>query len=86
MASRTPDVRFSADPGDLAREVRRRRRDLGLSQQDLALLAGVGTRLVHEVEQGATSSRLDRLLPLLAALGLHLELRPGASPEVVVPS
>jgi y4mF family transcriptional regulator len=62
--------------------VRSRRKDLGLSQADAADLAGVGARLVWEVEHDSTSVQLGNLVRLLNALGLHLELHPGAATSV----
>lgn len=59
----------------VATEVRARRRALGLTQQDLAELAGVSERFVRFVEQGKPSIQLDALLALLDALGLELVVR-----------
>ncbi|HET7177688.1 MAG TPA: helix-turn-helix domain-containing protein, partial [Solirubrobacterales bacterium] len=64
--------------------VRRARQGLGLRQEELALAAGVSTRVVHQIEQGKPTSRLDSLVPVLEVLGLSLRvaerarLRPGA--------
>jgi len=58
----------------LAAEVRARRGQLGLTQQDLADLAGVSERFVRFVEQGKPSIQLDSLLALLETLGLELRL------------
>lgn len=62
--------------------VRQRRRALRLSQQDLADLAEVGVRLVHEVEHDTDRVQLHNLLRLLHALGLHLEVAAGAAARV----
>lgn len=59
--------------------LRSRRRTLELTQEELASLAGVGLRLVHEVEHDKDTVQLVNLLRLLSALGLHLELTPGAA-------
>lgn len=56
----------------VSRILRARRRDLGLTQQDVAELAGVGVRLVHEVEHGSEAVRLGNLRKILAVLGLQL--------------
>ena len=58
----------------LATEVRTRRSDLGLTQQDLADMAGVSERFVRFVEQGKRSVQLDSLTALLETLGLELQL------------
>jgi y4mF family transcriptional regulator len=67
---------------DLALAVRARREDLGLRQAELADLAGVAARTVHAIEAAKATVQLDKLLDVLAALGLHLELARGARPDV----
>lgn len=52
--------------------LRARRRDLDLTQQDAADLAGVSERFVRLAESGKPSVRLDKLVDLLDALGLEL--------------
>lgn len=58
----------------LAGQVRARRLQLGLTQQDLADMAGVSERFVRFVEQGKPSVQLDSLTTLLETLGLELQL------------
>jgi HTH-type transcriptional regulator/antitoxin HipB len=58
----------------LAAEVRTRRAALGLTQQDLADMAGVSERFVRFVEQGKPSIQLDSLIAVLETLGLELGL------------
>lgn len=52
----------------------RERHRLGLRQDELALIAGVSTRVVHQIEAGKPTSRLDSLVPVLDALGLELRI------------
>jgi HTH-type transcriptional regulator / antitoxin HipB len=54
--------------------VQRERNRLGLRQDELALMAGVSTRVVHQVEAGKATSRLDSVVAVLAALGLALKI------------
>jgi y4mF family transcriptional regulator len=61
-----------------------RREELSLRQDELADLADVSVRFVHAVESGRRSISLDRLLAVLTALGLHLELERGLTDEPVV--
>jgi y4mF family transcriptional regulator len=68
--------------GGLAAAVRARRARLGLRQEELADLAGCSARFVHAVETGKPSVQLDKLLALLNALGLHLELADEADATV----
>lgn len=58
----------------LPSEVRSRRLALGLTQQDLADMAGVSERFVRFVEQGKRSVQLDSLLAVLDTLGLELRI------------
>lgn len=66
------------EPARWGREVRRRRLELGLRQDELAALAGVSTRFVHTLEQSKPTVRLDKVLAVLGQLGLDLVLEPGS--------
>jgi y4mF family transcriptional regulator len=70
--------------GDFASALRTRRVALGLRQDELADLAGVSERFVYALEAGKATARLDKVLPVLAALGLHLELLRGARDDIEV--
>jgi HTH-type transcriptional regulator/antitoxin HipB len=59
----------------LAQDVQARRKDLGLTQQELADLAGCSPRFVRALEAGKASVQLDKLLAVLDVLGLELETR-----------
>lgn len=59
---------------EIGLRVRDARDALGLRQDELALAAGVSTRLVHEIERGKPTSQLDGLVRVLGALGLTLEV------------
>lgn len=65
--------------GRVAAEVRARRAGLGLTQQDLADMAGVSERFVRFVEQGKPSVQLDSLTAVLETLGLELRLATRSS-------
>jgi len=62
---------------DLADAVRRRRRELKLTQVDVAELAGCSPRFVHMVEHAKDTVRLDKLLDVLVVLGLELHVVRG---------
>jgi y4mF family transcriptional regulator len=51
------------------------RRRSGLSQQQLAALAGVGKNLIYELEKGKQTVRLENLLSVLRVLNIELEFR-----------
>ena len=57
--------------------MRNRRKSLGLTQQELARLAGCGLAFLYELESGKATVRLDKLLGVLGVLGLELSLVEG---------
>lgn len=62
------------DAVDLGRAVRRRRKEAGLTQTELADAAGTSLRFVSEVERGKPTARLQGVMRLLAELGLELSV------------
>ena len=50
----------------LAKYVKEKRKQYGLTQVDLSLKSGVGLRFVRELEQGKTTLRLDKVNQVLA--------------------
>jgi HTH-type transcriptional regulator / antitoxin HipB len=69
----------------LASAIRARRKLLRLTQIDLSRLAGCGPDFVYDVEVGKPSLRLDKLLDVLAFLGLELVLSSGKETLRVAP-
>ncbi|WP_312138030.1 helix-turn-helix transcriptional regulator [Sphingobacterium sp.] len=49
--------------------VKQKRKELKLTQEDLALNAGVGLRFVRDFEQGKKTLRLDKVNDVLALFG-----------------
>lgn len=68
-----PIVRTTADLGAV---LRRRRRDLSLTQEQVAFSAGVNRRVVGELERGTREVVLKNVLAVIAALGLDVDLVP----------
>ena len=64
------------DALELGTTLRERRRALGLTQLELAELAGVGERFVHEVETGSGNPGLQGVHKLCRALGLEIMVVP----------
>ena len=60
------------DRDSLAAFVRARRLANRMTQRELAELAGLGVRLVSEVERGKTTTRMDVVNRLLAVFGKTL--------------
>jgi DNA-binding XRE family transcriptional regulator len=61
-------------PEDLAVAIRQRRRDLHLTQTDVALSTGLNRRVVGELERGKSSVRWEIVLKITRALGLDIQL------------
>lgn len=49
--------------------VKEKRKELRLTQEDLALNAGVGLRFIRDLEQGKKTLRLDKVNDVLALFG-----------------
>ncbi len=49
--------------------VKKKRKELKLTQEDLAANAGVGLRFVRDLEQGKKTLRLDKVNDILALFG-----------------
>ena len=49
--------------------IKEKRKQLGLTQPELAERAGVGLRFIRELEQGKQSVRLDKVNQVLALFG-----------------
>jgi HTH-type transcriptional regulator/antitoxin HipB len=62
-------------PLQLGNSIRERRRELGLTQEQLAEKVGVRQRTISDVEC-AGAARVDTLLRMLVALDLELLVRP----------
>lgn len=58
----------------LAETIRARRKELGLTQQDLADLSTVSARTIFDLESGNSAITFQRLLLVLTALGLSIDL------------
>lgn len=71
-ADRLPDWSRS-----LGQAVRARRKSLRLTQHDLSALAGCGPVFLYDLEIGKPTLRLDKLIDVLAVLGLQFSLELG---------
>ncbi|MCX7059227.1 MAG: helix-turn-helix transcriptional regulator [Proteobacteria bacterium] len=62
-------------PQQLARALRAARKQLGLTQPQLALAAGVGVRFIVDLEAGKPTLRLANVLRVIDSLGGEIQLR-----------
>jgi HTH-type transcriptional regulator / antitoxin HipB len=65
-----------SDPSALGHTVRETRRALGLTQPKLALSADVGVRFLVDIEKGKPTAQIGKIMRVLAALGIELQLSP----------
>ena len=56
----------------LSQFLKQQRKENKLTQEELAVEAGVGLRLVREIEQGKTTMRMDKVNRILALFGAEL--------------
>ena len=70
-------------PQQLGDVLRAARKQLGLTQPQLALAAGVGVRFIVDLEAGKPTVRLETVLRVIEALGgvIHLSGLPSAANE-----
>ena len=58
----------------LGESIKRKRQYDGLTQQELAEISGVGMRFLSELENGKATVQLDKVLVVLANLGLKISI------------
>lgn len=66
-----------SDCAALGAAIRRARKSQGLTQTELAGLAGTGLRFLSELENGKRTVALGKTLDVLAALGMRLGVLRG---------
>ena len=66
---------FEDDAAFLSRRfgklIRQGRREMGMSQEDLATVSGVGIRFVHDLERGKPTCQIGRALVVAGLVGLN---------------
>ena len=65
---------FIQSPHQLVDAIRQARKQLGLTQSQLALASGVGVRFIVDLEAGKPTLRLENILRVLNALGGELQI------------
>ena len=61
----------------LATFVKAKRKQFGLTQEELSRKSGVGLRFVRELEQGKETLRMDKVNQVLSLFGAALSPREG---------
>jgi len=55
--------------------LKQKRKQFGLTQEDLSGKSGVGLRLIREIEQGKTTMRMDKVQQILDLFGATLTIQ-----------
>ena len=61
---------------EISKTLRERRRELGVSQADLARLSGLSLHGLSDIETGKGNPTMETLLKVLQVLGLQILLKP----------
>jgi y4mF family transcriptional regulator len=67
-------VRYT--PKQVGTLIRQTRKNLGVTQKDLALTSGTGLRFVIDLEKGKETCEIGKALTVLQTLGIKLTLIP----------
>lgn len=68
---------------DFASVVRQRRREIGLSQAQIAAKVGVSRQWIIDIEKGKPRAEMALALALLEALGVQLHVKTTTTPHVM---
>ena len=67
-------IKSVKDLGTLVKEARKKQK---LTQVELAQLSNVGTRFLSDLENGKPTCEIDKVIKVLANLGIKLEVNNG---------
>ncbi|MEA2108132.1 MAG: helix-turn-helix transcriptional regulator [Pseudomonadota bacterium] len=62
------------NPEQLGAAIHARRRQLKVTQKDLAMTCGTGLRFIIDLEKGKPTCQIGKILQVLHALGLKLQI------------
>ncbi|MEA1928860.1 MAG: helix-turn-helix transcriptional regulator [Candidatus Auribacterota bacterium] len=65
---------ITQSPEQLGAVIRARRRELKVTQKDLALTCGTGLRFIIDLEKGKPTCQIGKILQVLQALGLKFRI------------
>ena len=66
-------------PQDIASLVKKRRKELGYTQSQVAAFCGVGNRFFSELENGKETLQLGKVMKVINILGLDLTVKERGS-------
>jgi y4mF family transcriptional regulator len=67
-------------PEQLGSTIRTRRKELQLTQKELAMTCGTGLRFIVDLEKGKPTCQIGKTLEVLQSLGLILQATPAGGP------
>lgn len=59
---------------ELGEIIRKKRKEKGLTQSDLAISANVGMRFLVDLENGKNTAQIGKILSVCGALGIKIDL------------
>jgi len=62
----------------LGATIRARRRELGVTQKELAMTSGTGLRFIIDLEKGKPTCQTGKMLQVMQVLGLELTVGDGS--------
>lgn len=65
---------MKSENNQIAKEIKRRRKALGLTQEEFALRSGLGLKTVRDIEQGKLTCKMSSFLTALELLGAKFEV------------
>ena len=66
-------IRYTAK--EIGEIVRRTRKNLGVTQENIALTSWTGLRFIIDLEHGKPTCQLEKTLTVLRTLGIRIELQ-----------
>jgi len=63
-------------PAEIGKLIRDTRKNLGVTQKNLALASGTGLRFVIDLEKGKETCEIGKALTILNTLGIRVTLTP----------
>lgn len=67
------NIMYLEDTHQLGSAIRARRRELGVTQEELAMTAGTGLRFIIDLEKGKPTCQIGKAIQVLRTLGLVIQ-------------
>ena len=70
MIDSVPDRVYNISMNTIAKFIKQKRKEAGLTQEEFAIRSGLGLRFVRELEQGKETVRMDKVNQALSMFGM----------------